>query len=245
EASRCFQDRMACVDQCERSDDVDLVDASKDLKRVFHERRERGRTQFGGVVDQEVETTGAAERGDQVASVLLLCHISGDGRNGCAGCLEAFHGLEQRTFVARGQDERPALPREKLGDGVSEPAARPGDQGDAFGWTVSVMRRTLRHGHPRPSAIYVGSPVPVLGLTLPSMRAIVVAFAKDHKRLTAAELNALASALWSDPMYEEKSIAILLLGRYEKILDDDSWRLADEWVDSARGWALSGAFASG
>src|SRR6266566_2686015 len=157
EASRWFQDRKACVDQCERSDDVDLVDASKDLKRVLHERRERGRTQFGGVVDQEVETTGAAERGDQVASVLLLCHISVDGRNGCAGGLEALHGLEQRTFVTGREDQRPPLSCEKLGDGVSEPATRPGDQRDAFGWTVSVMRRTLRHGHPRPAAIYLGS----------------------------------------------------------------------------------------
>src|SRR5437870_3423702 len=33
------------------------------LRRVHdvNERRERGRTQYGGVVDQEVETTGAAE----------------------------------------------------------------------------------------------------------------------------------------------------------------------------------------
>ena len=110
---------------------------------------------------------------------------------------------------------------------------------------VGQLRKAPKVSSPEDLQSYVGSPVPVLGLTLPSMRAIVVAFAKDHKRLTAAELNALASALWSDPMYEEKSITILLLGRYEKILDDDSWRLADEWVDSATGWALSDALASG
>src|SRR5437879_13330659 len=77
------------------------------------------------------------------------------------------------------------------------------------------------------------------------MRAILAAFAKDHRTLGAAEVNALADALWSGPVFEEKSITILLLGRYEKILDDDSWRLADEWVDSATGWALSDALASG
>jgi 3-methyladenine DNA glycosylase AlkD len=100
---------------------------------------------------------------------------------------------------------------------------------------------------PRPAELqsYVGSPVPVLGLSVPTMRSIVAAFAKDHKRLTAAELNALAAALWSGPVFEEKSVAILLLGRYEKILDDDSWRLVDGWVDAATGWALSDALASG
>src|SRR5207249_9242117 len=147
----------ACVDERERSDDVDLVDPPEDLARVFDERRERGRTQLGGVVDQQVETTEAADRGDQVASVRLLRHIPGNGGDRCAGGLEAFHGIEERTFVTGRQDERPPLSSKELGHGVSEPAARPGDQGDAFGWTVSVMRRTLRHGHPRPSAIYLGS----------------------------------------------------------------------------------------
>ena len=92
---------------------------------------------------------------------------------------------------------------------------------------------------------YVGSPVPVLGLSVPTMRGIVAAFAKAHQRLSAAELNALGAALWANPVFEEKSLAILLLGRYEKILDEDSWRLADGWVDAATGWALSDALASG
>src|SRR5439155_478284 len=52
-------------------------------------------------------------------------------------------------------------------------------------------------------------------------------------------------ALWSGPVFEQKSLAILLLGRYEKILDDDSWRLADRWVDAATGWGLSDGLASG
>ena len=61
------------------------------------------------------------------------------------------------------------------------------------------------------------------------MRAIVAGFAKGHERFTAAELNALAAALWSHSVFEQKSIAILLLTRYEKILDDDSWSLAAGW----------------
>src|SRR5437879_12536500 len=77
------------------------------------------------------------------------------------------------------------------------------------------------------------------------MRAILAAFAKDHRTLGAAEVNALADALWSGPVFEEKSLATLLLGRYEKILDDDSWSLADRWVDAATGWGLSDGLASG
>src|SRR5256712_4083477 len=62
EAPRCFQDRQELVDECERSENVDFVDASKDLKRVIQGRRERGRTGFGGAVDQEVRTAYEAGR---------------------------------------------------------------------------------------------------------------------------------------------------------------------------------------
>jgi len=77
------------------------------------------------------------------------------------------------------------------------------------------------------------------------MRAILVTFAKDHRTLTTAEVNALAAALWADPLFEENSLGILLLSRYEKILDDDSWKLADHWVDEATGWGLSDGLAAG
>src|SRR2546426_9501679 len=110
---------------------------------------------------------------------------------------------------------------------------------------VEELRKAPKASAPADLQSYVGSPVPALGLSVPTMRAIVAAFAKDHRALNAAEVNALAAALWSGRVFEEKSLAILLLGRYEKILNDDSWRLAEEGVDAATGWALSDALASG
>jgi len=110
---------------------------------------------------------------------------------------------------------------------------------------VGQLRKAPRVASPEDLQSYVGSPVPVLGLSVPTMRAIVGGFAKDHKALTAAELNALVAEIWSGPTFEEKSVAILLMGRYEKILDADSWKLAEEWVDTATGWGLSDALASG
>ncbi len=110
---------------------------------------------------------------------------------------------------------------------------------------VGQLRSAPKVASPADLQSYVGSPVPVLGLSVPTMRAIIAAFAKDHTRMTAAELNALAAALWSGALFEEKSLAIFLLERYEKILDDDSWTLVDGWVDVATGWALSDTLASG
>lgn len=107
------------------------------------------------------------------------------------------------------------------------------------------LRRSPKASAPADLQSYVGSPVPVLGLSVPTMRAVLVAFAKDRRTLPAAEVNALAAALWAGPVFEERSLAILLLSRYEKILDDDSWHLAERWVDAATGWGLSDALASG
>jgi len=110
---------------------------------------------------------------------------------------------------------------------------------------VEQLRKAPKASAPADLQSYVGSPVPVLGLSVPTMRAILAAFAKDHRTLGAAEVNALADALWSGSVFEEKSLGILLLGRYERVLDDDSWKLADGWVDDATGWGLSDGLASG
>src|SRR5438093_10859104 len=110
---------------------------------------------------------------------------------------------------------------------------------------VEELRKAPKAAAPADVQAQVGAPGPALGLSVPTMRAIVAAFAKDHRALKPADVNALADALWSGPVFEEKSLATLLLGRYEKILDDDSWKLADRWVDAATGWGLSDGLASG
>lgn len=92
---------------------------------------------------------------------------------------------------------------------------------------------------------YVGSPYPVLGLTTPEMRSILRDFRTAHRHLGICEVNALASEMWTGTTYEEKAFAIALLDSYHRILDDDSWRLADSWIDTAIGWALSDSLASG
>jgi len=111
-----------------------------------------------------------------------------------------------------------------------------------------LVSRLRKFGRPQGRSelqAYVGSPYPVLGLTVPEMRSVLREFRAAHRRLDPSELNALASAMWSGPTYEEKAFAIALLDSYERILDDASWRLADSWIDAATGWALSDSLASG
>lgn len=85
---------------------------------------------------------------------------------------------------------------------------------------------------------YLGSPVPVLGVRVPKLRAFISAFRKGHRDIDVDDLNRLAAILWKGSTFEEKALAITLLDMYAKILDDASWRLIDSWVDEATGWGL-------
>jgi 3-methyladenine DNA glycosylase AlkD len=92
---------------------------------------------------------------------------------------------------------------------------------------------------------YVGSPVPVLGLSMGEIRGIAAEFKKAWRDLSIADLNELLSRLWSGSTYEEKVLATILMDRYARRLDKRTWRLVDSWVDQATGWALSDGLASG
>jgi 3-methyladenine DNA glycosylase AlkD len=77
------------------------------------------------------------------------------------------------------------------------------------------------------------------------MHGILAGFLKAHRDMSVREVNGLAAAMWKGPTTEEKSLAIGLLARRRKILDDASWRLADSWVEEAIGWGLSDSLAAG
>ena len=128
---------------------------------------------------------------------------------------------------------------------VHGPASVTFDVRGAVDRLVREIRANKKRGANADMQAYAGSPYPVLGLSVPQMRSIVRAFRAENKNLAARNLNAVARSLWSRPSFDEKAIAITLLGAYRKILDDASWRLADRWVDAAIGWALSDALASG
>lgn len=110
---------------------------------------------------------------------------------------------------------------------------------------ATSLRTAAKPGTWEKLQAYLGSPVPVLGLTTPQLREAHKAFAKDHPDLTSADVNALAAAIWQSPTWEEKIFAIGLLDHHRDLLDEASWALADSWVDTATGWALSDGLAAG
>lgn len=76
----------------------------------------------------------------------------------------------------------------------------------------AIRRAFLKELHavdPPPTKLnlrsYLGSPVPVLGLGASQLRGILGSFGRTHQRVTAAEVNTLAAALWPGETFEEKA----------------------------------------
>jgi len=92
---------------------------------------------------------------------------------------------------------------------------------------------------------YVGSPHPVLGVSVPQTRAILRAFRTEHRHVTAKEVNALAAAIWRGKTFEEKAFAIMTMDAHAKILDEASWRLLESWVDGCVGWGMCDSIGAG
>jgi len=92
---------------------------------------------------------------------------------------------------------------------------------------------------------YLGSPVPVRGVSTPRLRRVVAETVRRFSGASAAEWRVLVRSLWKGSHFEEKVVAIELLGRKPLVDDPLAWPLAARWVDDATGWALSDSLASG
>ncbi len=92
---------------------------------------------------------------------------------------------------------------------------------------------------------YLGSPVPVLGVRAPDLHRIAREFDVAHRPIPLPVFLRLAGALWKGNRFEERILAIELLTRRRRQLDDKAWGLLDGWVDDVSGWGLTDSLAGG
>src|SRR5207253_7713413 len=87
---------------------------------------------------------------------------------------------------------------------------------------VSGLKAAAR---PNPKAqSYLGSPVPVLGVSVPHLRGLVAAFRKENRNLPVGDLNTLAAVVWKGASFEEKAVVVAFLEVYHMIRDHVCWR---------------------
>jgi len=122
-------------------------------------------------------------------------------------------------------------------------------KGDPIALEHRRVARALR-AEAGPSGIellrdYLGSPVPVLGVSTPRLRRVVRATVDRFSRAPRSRARSLARSLWRGATFEERIVAIELLASPILAEDEGAWRLENRWVDAATGWALSDSLAAG
>jgi 3-methyladenine DNA glycosylase AlkD len=86
---------------------------------------------------------------------------------------------------------------------------------------------------------YCGSPLPVLGVRVPEIRRIARGLVPTSHHAPPSEIRQRTIELWGGQVLEERLLAIEMLGRLREDDWPKSWALADRWVPTASGWALS------
>ena len=83
---------------------------------------------------------------------------------------------------------------------------------------------------------YLKSPWKFYGLSTPLRRKIVKRALVKYPDLTKEGMLKLVVGLWNTSYHEEKSAAIMVLGKYSHILTAEDLDLVEKLIDSATGW---------
>jgi 3-methyladenine DNA glycosylase AlkD len=91
---------------------------------------------------------------------------------------------------------------------------------------------------------YLKSDLDFLGATMGQIRAAVKDVARERRELTHDELVMLVLALWAKPIHERRMASVLLLARFDGLLDRGSLPLVEQLIRESRTWSLVDALAT-
>lgn len=85
---------------------------------------------------------------------------------------------------------------------------------------------------------YMKSDLEFYGVTLPVMRGLVRYLRREHGDLTRADVVELGTALWAEPVFERRLLAVLVLEAHVALLDARDLGLLEAWAREGAMWAL-------
>ena len=102
---------------------------------------------------------------------------------------------------------------------------------------VAQLRAVATWERAEKEKAYLESDLEHLGVTVPEVRKVAKAFAKDHP-MDRAALLALVDDLWQDGIFELRSVAVELLTRRVRDLQPDDFPRLETLLRNAHTWAL-------
>ncbi|MBB1243667.1 DNA alkylation repair protein [Streptomyces durbertensis] len=84
---------------------------------------------------------------------------------------------------------------------------------------------------------YLKSDLDHVGVPVPAMRRLVKTFTREHPDLVRADVIRLAEELWSRPVHEHRSVALLVLDVHVHLLVPDDMTLLERLLRQCGTWA--------
>jgi 3-methyladenine DNA glycosylase AlkD len=91
---------------------------------------------------------------------------------------------------------------------------------------------------------YLKSDLEHLGVTVPALRKVVVAFLRAHPGFDRDDVMGLARALWKKPIHERRAAAVEVLELRKSLLRSEDIDLVEALLRESRGWALVDTLAA-
>jgi 3-methyladenine DNA glycosylase AlkD len=85
---------------------------------------------------------------------------------------------------------------------------------------------------------YLKSDLEFLGVTVWHIRAAVKEIASDHPDMDNEQLVELVTALWSEPVFERRMAAVMILERFSSLLGTEDLTLIERLLRESKTWAL-------
>jgi 3-methyladenine DNA glycosylase AlkD len=85
---------------------------------------------------------------------------------------------------------------------------------------------------------YLKSDLDFYGVSVPGIRSVVKAFAKQHAEIDHDDVVAIAVALWEAPVHERRMAAVELLSHHASLLGPDDMPLLERLLRESRTWAF-------
>ena len=85
---------------------------------------------------------------------------------------------------------------------------------------------------------YLKSDLDFLGASVPAIRRVVKAFAREHPGLGRGSVGDLVDALWAAPIHERRMAAVEILSAYAALLEPEDLERIEQFLRQAKTWAL-------
>ncbi len=113
-------------------------------------------------------------------------------------------------------------------------------------WREELLAQVLPHAKPeyqKGAMMVMRTRLKVHGVHVPHLRQAVRAWQQAHRQVSQAEVLALVEALWDGESWEERALALMLLGRYHRWIPALTWAHFDRWRRGLDNWGLTDGLA--